>query len=81
MTSGGKEQFNGANEDAVISLLCLSETGGQAALPWFPVWSYVAMGTELTSIFFGHTLIGWRVCLQLFNLLFQPDSETHTQAN
>lgn len=56
------------------SSLSLSDTGVQLALS---VWSYVAMGTELTSIFFGHTL-GWHAYLQLLNLLFQPGSGTHT---
>ena len=35
MTSGGEEQFNRANEGAVISSLALRDTGAQAALSWF----------------------------------------------
>lgn len=70
MASDREETFN---KEATISSISPHDKGAQAAV----VWSYVAMGTELTSIFFGHTL-GWYACLQLFNLLFQPVSNAHT---
>jgi len=68
MTSGGDDQFNRANEETIISYLSLSVTGVQASLPWFPV-GYAAKGKELTSIFFGHTFVGWHTRLQFFNFL------------
>lgn len=39
--------------------------------------SCLILALVLTSIFFGHTLIGWHACFQLFNLLLQPVSEAN----
>lgn len=74
MTSGEGDQVNMAIEENIIRSVFLLD--GCVAMVSHVL--NVAMGTKLTSIFFGHTLIGWLACLQFFNLRLQPGSGKHT---